>query len=99
MPNYCGGVIGFRELCWTHRDEILEALTARSDGWREGAEAAARLVERRMEQRFDEHGTTEPDTNASYYSGRAAEMFESLDEEAEACATAIRNLTPPETTP
>lgn len=53
---------------------------------------AARLVERRMEQRFDEYGTREPDTNACYYSGRAGETYEALDEEDEAIAAAIRNL-------
>lgn len=55
-------------------------------------EEAAKLVERRMEQRFEDYGTREPDTNATYYSGRAGETYEALDEEDEAIAAAIRAL-------
>jgi len=55
-------------------------------------EEAARLVDRRIGQRFAEYGTTEPDTNSSYYQGRAAETHEALDEEDEAIAIAIRAL-------
>ena len=55
-------------------------------------EAAARACERSAEQRFEEYGTREPDTNATYYSGQAGELYEELDEEDEALATAIRAL-------
>lgn len=49
----------------------------------------ARIPEKRAEERFDEHGVRDYDTNATYYSGRAAELFESLDEEDEAVREAI----------
>jgi len=55
-------------------------------------EDAAKACEKRAAERFDEFGITEPDTNASYYSGRHEEMLNSLDEEDDACATAIRAL-------
>lgn len=48
------------------------------------------LVERRAEERFEEYGTREWDTNATYYQGAAGETYEALDEEDEAIATAIR---------
>lgn len=55
-------------------------------------EEAAKVVERRRDQRFEEHGTREPDTNATHYSGSAAETYEALDEEDEEIAQAIRAL-------
>jgi hypothetical protein len=56
-------------------------------------EAAAKVAEKRAEERFAELGTREPDTNACYYEGRAAELLESLDEEDVEIAAAIRTLT------
>lgn len=56
----------------------------------ETSERAAKWHERRMHDRFAEHGTREPDTNATYYSGRYGETLETLDEEDEASAAAIR---------
>jgi len=56
----------------------------------EQREADARKVEKRAEDRFAEYGTREPDTNATYYSGRYGETLEALDEEDEAIAAAIR---------
>ena len=53
-------------------------------------ERAAKIPERRRDARFEEHGTTEHDTNASYYTGRAAEMYDALDEEDEDVAAEIR---------
>ena len=53
-------------------------------------ERCAKIAEKRAEDRFAENGTTEPDTNASYYSGRCAELYDSLDEEDWAIAAAIR---------
>lgn len=55
------------------------------------ADDLAGVIQRRMDERFAEYGTTESDTNASYYSGRAGELYESLDEEDEEIAQAIRN--------
>jgi len=54
------------------------------------ADDLAGVIQRRMDERFAEYGTTESDTNASYYSGRAGELYESLDEEDEEIAQAIR---------
>ena len=56
----------------------------------ETSEMAAKWHDKRMEERFAEHGTREPDTNATYYSGRYGETLETLDEEDEAAATALR---------
>lgn len=50
------------------------------------ADDLAGVIQRRMDKRFAEHGTREPDTNATYYSGRAGELYESLDEEDEEIA-------------
>lgn len=81
------------------------------DGWREtplytraaleaavrlGIEAGAKIIERRMGLRFEEHGTREWDTNACYYQGAAAETFEALDEEADEAIAAILALATPE---
>ncbi len=55
-------------------------------------EEAAKVAERRRDQRFEEYGTREPDTNATYYSGSMAETYEDLDEEDEEIAQAIRAL-------
>lgn len=44
-------------------------------------EEAARVAEKRAEERFAELGTREPDTNATYYEGRQGEWLEALDEE------------------
>ena len=54
------------------------------------ADDLAGVIQRRMDKRFAEHGTREPDTNDTYYSGRAGELYESLDEEDEEIAQAIR---------
>ena len=54
------------------------------------ADDLAGVIQRRMDERFAEHGTREPDTNATYYSGRAGELYESLDEEDEEIAQDIR---------
>lgn len=54
------------------------------------ADDLAGVIQRRMDERFAEHGTREPDTNDTYYSGRAGELYESLDEEDEEIAQAIR---------
>lgn len=58
-------------------------------------EEAARVVERRIEERFREHGTTEWDTGATYYGGSAGEMYDALDEEAIEIAKGIRALAQP----
>lgn len=66
----------------------LAALTTREAV----VEACAKLVEKRRDDRFNEHGIREWDTNACYYEGDAAEIYEALDEEAEELAAAIRAL-------
>lgn len=76
-------------------DRILAALQA-ADHTAQGREMvleeAAQIAERRAEERFAEYGVREPDTNACYYDGAAAEINEALDEECEAIANAIRAL-------
>lgn len=69
-------------------------LAARAAGAADMRERAAQLVQKRMDDRFDEHGTREPDTNATYYSGRYGETLETLDEEDEAIRNAIAALEP-----
>jgi hypothetical protein len=44
-----------------------------------------------VEARFNEHGTREWDTNATYYQGDMAEIYEALDEEADEIAATIRS--------
>jgi len=51
---------------------------------------AAEVAEKRAEARFADFGTTEPDTNASYYSGRRGEALDELDEEDGDIAKALR---------
>lgn len=72
------------------RITALEAklATARNDA----LEEAAKVIGRRMDARFEEHGTREWDTNACYYEGSAAETYEALDEEADELMSAIRAL-------
>ena len=53
-------------------------------------EMAAEVAEKRAEARFADFGTTEPDTNASYYSGRRGETLDELDEEDWHIAQTIR---------
>jgi hypothetical protein len=55
-------------------------------------ERAARVAEKRAEDRFAECGIREPDTNATYYEGSWAGSLEELDEEDWAIASAVRNL-------
>lgn len=61
-------------------------------GRKDERERCANLIQRRMDARFEEHGTREWDTNACYYSGAAGEIYEALDEEAEDIIAAIRAL-------
>ena len=63
------------DLAWQAWQECARLVA--QDTW----ERAAKIPERRRDARFEEHGTTEHDTNASYYTGRAAEMYDALDEE------------------
>lgn len=77
------------------RESFLAACAALFDA---GAVAMREVAEdacqKRADRRFEEFGVTEPDTNASYYSGRRAETLEELDEEDDACASAIRAIDP-----
>lgn len=54
------------------------------------AEVMAEVADKRADDRFAEHGVTEYDTNASYYSGSRAEAYDELDEEDWAIARDIR---------
>ena len=75
-----------------HRIIAIQATEARAQGLVEAErERCARIVERRAEARFAENGTREWDTNATYYQGGMAEIYEALDEEADEIADAIRN--------
>jgi hypothetical protein len=67
---------------------------ARADERAKTKAACAGIARRRMDERFEEFGTREPDTNACYYTGPAAEMYEALDEEADDIATAIEQWEP-----
>lgn len=69
-------------------DMRKRAESARADA----LEEAAKVVEAIADDRFREFGSTEPDTNASYYQGSQAEFYEAQDEENESCAKAIRAL-------
>ena len=72
---------------WGTAKEIarrLEALTARSDGWREGVEAAAMVAEQ---------------DNTPAYGPHRADMECLAEAQRQNIATAIRAITPPETTP
>lgn len=70
----------------------IQATEARmADAVEAERERCARIVERRAEARFNEHGTREWDTNATYYQGDMAEIYEALDEEADEIAAAIRS--------
>lgn len=55
-------------------------------------EQAVRACEKIAAARFAEHGIKEWDTGATYYSGRAAEQYESQDEENADCVAAIHAL-------
>jgi len=55
-------------------------------------ERCAKVADKRADDRFAEHGVTEYDTNASYYSGSRAEAYDELDEEDWAIARDIRKL-------
>jgi hypothetical protein len=58
-------------------------------------EQCARVCERRAEQRFDEHGIRESDTNATYYKASVEEECTWKDEDDADCAAAIRALAAP----
>lgn len=71
-------------------DEIIRAALAIA--MPAAFEMAAEVAEKRAEARFADFGTTEPDTNASYYSGRRGEALDELDEEDGDIAKALREL-------
>lgn len=83
--SLCSAQVEVAERMLDHIDGLLSAAHL------QGMEQAAGICKARAENRFCEHGTTESDTNASYYQGHLAEFYEAQDEEDENCATAIRN--------
>ena len=72
------------------RATSLTKPTTEPSEYRRGVEDAAKVIQRRMNARFDENGVREPDTNHCYYPGSAGETYEALDEEGEALIAAIR---------
>lgn len=66
----------------TEEDGVQEA-------FQRGLDRAASMIQKRMEDRFAEHGVREPDTNACYYPGSSGEIYEALDEEADELIKAI----------
>jgi hypothetical protein len=66
-----------------------------NDAWERALETAARACEKLAEERFNDHGTREPDTGACYYGGRVQDEYETRDEEDDECAKAIRALATP----
>lgn len=75
------------------QERLTKAIAAdRRQVERDALERAAKVCKKRAESRFDEHGFREPDTNATYYRGRDAAALESMDQEDEDCAAAIRAL-------
>ena len=76
------------------QEHTAELSTARAQVVAETVERCAKVCERRAEERFAEHGTRDPDTNACYYGGRMEDVYSSLDEEDDDCAAAIRAFLP-----
>ena len=70
----------------TQSDGVGEAVLAER-------ERCAKIVQARIDERFEEHGIVELDTNYAYYPGTAGETYEALDEEAEEIIKAIRAAT------
>ena len=90
-----------RDYCTDSRYDFPVDLRARIDSALASAEAGerdsvieecARVCEKRAERRWEEHSYTEPDTNAGYYVGEWKLLGNSLDEEDNDCAAAIRAL-------
>ena len=82
--------VGTNEM-WCYDDAILRfaALVAAAE-----REECAKVCEKRAETRWEEYGVTEDDTGASYYP-RSHEWCDTADEEANDCATAIRDRLKP----
>lgn len=68
---------------------------ARAAGAADMQSRVAWMIQCRMDLRFSERGTREPDTNACYYEGTGAEIFEALDEEADEVLSSIAALGQP----
>ena len=78
VPHAYSGYMG---ATGNHARAIYDAvvpLLARPSDRNDVIEECARLVERRAEERFNEHGTREWDTNATYYEGAVGETYEAL---------------------
>ena len=66
----------------------LDARRIRAQALRE----AARLCRKRAEERFNEYGTREPDTDACYYGGGMQEEYAARDEEDEDIAVELERM-------
>ena len=60
-----------------------------TDEFKRGMLRAAEICRKRAETRFEDHGVTEYDTNASYYPKAIESEMELRDEEDNDCAEAI----------
>jgi hypothetical protein len=91
-PEQLSDIIGFERRMQADLGPGFEAVAqaAYALGRAAGLEEAAKVCEKRAELRFEAHGYTEPDTNASYYVGEYKDLGDSLDEEDADCAAAIR---------
>lgn len=69
--------------------------TAPLSGVRAGMLRAAEICRKRAELRWEEHGITESDTNASYYPKAIENEMGIRDEESEDCANAITRAADP----
>ena len=78
----------------SYSDEYLSAIqsTARNEARGEALEHAARLIEKRAEDRVHSTASYDSETNAWEYPKHAEDVGNSLDEEADDCAAAIRAL-------
>ena len=85
---------GTKEMwCWEDAIERFHTLAFEA-GRKAEREECAKVCEKRAETRWEEYGVTEDDTGASYYP-RSHEWCDTADEEANDCATAIRDRLKP----
>lgn len=85
--------IGEKCVSWCGSDDCphtIRAAPVSKQSIRQAAMAdVKRLIRKRQEERFAEHGTTESDTNAQYYGGRNGDELAARDEEGDDIIEAI----------
>ena len=87
---------GFHLVTCEEAKALCDMLNARSDGWRDGVEAAAKLCE---QWRDENKSSAAKARNRGSNDPGMADMLEGAAIECNALAGEIRNLTPPDTTP